>query len=254
LITNTSGLGEYTAAAINTVFDPRREYAPRDLVALALPQGQIFDPGAYFDYCNTGWVIAAMIIEKVRHTPYHDVIEQLILTPLGMAKTFFGMSRSFDGMMRGYIQSHATPEPIESSGALSWAYGAGDGISTLDDMLAFYGSFVRADSQIGVSLDELGSTVGKPSSKPHFELSIGALYGLGLEKRAWAGCEVWGHPGGTLAYSTATWVDPKARATVTTCISRVARVGATDADIRYPRAQLFAMALNTAYDLANGAA
>ena len=54
-----------------------------------------------------------------------------------------------------------------------------------------------------------------------------------------------------MAYMSSTWVDAAAGVTVTTCVTRVTSVAAADADIRYPRAQLFAMALNTAYALAD---
>lgn len=249
LLMNTSGLGEYTVAAVTHRSDPRQKYAPRDLVTLALPQGQIFAPGEYFDYCNTGWVIAAMIIEKVERKPYQDAIRDRVLAPLGLDDTVFGGKPSTDRMLRGYIKSDVLPEPVDSSDALGWAYGAGDGVSSLDDMLDFYGSLIRPGSPIGVSLDDLSHTTARASANPYVALSIGAEYGLGLEKRAWAGREVWGHPGGTVAYSTATWVDAGLGVTVTTCITRVATVGAANAALRYPREQLFAMALNTAYAL-----
>jgi D-alanyl-D-alanine carboxypeptidase len=54
-----------------------------------------------------------------------------------------------------------------------------------------------------------------------------------------------------MAYMSSTWVDAALGVTVTTCVTRLTSVAATDADIRYPRAQLFAMALNTAYALAD---
>ena len=43
-----------------------------------------FDPGAKWQYSNTNYVIAGMIIEKVSGMPYVDFLRQHILTPLGM--------------------------------------------------------------------------------------------------------------------------------------------------------------------------
>jgi D-alanyl-D-alanine carboxypeptidase len=250
LLMNSSGLGEYTRTFLADRYDPRVPMTPRDLISLAMPQGQLFEPGAHFDYCNTGWVIAAQVIEKLAGRPYQDVVRDLVLAPLGMNDTSFGGHPPKARMLRGYIRSGALTEPLDASDALGWAYGAGDGVSGLDDMLDFYGGLIRADSPIALSLADLNHRTAVTSADPHFALSIGAEYGLGIERRAWAGREVWGHPGSTMSYMTSTWVDAPLGLTVTTCVTRVATVGAADTDLRYPRAQLFAMALNTGYALA----
>jgi D-alanyl-D-alanine carboxypeptidase len=43
-----------------------------------------FDPGAKWQYSNTNYVIAGMIIEKASGMPYVDFLRQHIFTPLGM--------------------------------------------------------------------------------------------------------------------------------------------------------------------------
>jgi D-alanyl-D-alanine carboxypeptidase len=82
-------------------------------------------------------------------------------------------------------------------------------------------------------------------------MSAGTEYGLGVERRAWAGAEVWGHPGSTFTYMTGTWTDAAAGVTVATCVTRaVPWPRPAGLDLRYPREQLFAMALSTGYALA----
>jgi D-alanyl-D-alanine carboxypeptidase len=252
LVMNQSGLGEATFAMLGKRRDPRIRYAPRDLVALALPQGQLFEPGSRFDYCNTGWVIAAMIIEKVCGVPCSAVIRRMVVEPLGLGDTTFGDERRTSKMLRGYVESDATDGLIDASDCLSWVYGAGDGVSSLDDMLSFYGALRHLDNPLGIGLDCLTAETGRPVADPYFSLSIGTEYGLGLERRRWAGSEVWGHPGSTSSYMSATWLDVARGVTVVTCVTRAVAYPLTiDAEHRYPRAQLFAMALNTAYALAS---
>lgn len=252
LLMNTCGLGEYTFAMPLTRLDPRIPLTPRDLVALALPQGQLFEPGTRFDYCNTGWTIAAMVIESVCGKAYGEVIHELVLTPLGLKCTSFGGAAPLHRMIHGYIESSATSGRVDIAGCNAWAYGAGDGISGLDDMLDLFSSLSRNDSPIGISISDINSVTAKPARSPYFPLSVGAEYGLGIERRAWAGSEVWGHPGSTGGYMSGTWTDARRGVTVTTCVTRVAAIPpGADSDIRYPRAQLFAMALSTAYLLAN---
>jgi D-alanyl-D-alanine carboxypeptidase len=251
LIMNTSGLGETIFAMPPARFNPLLEISPRDLVALALPQGQVFEPGHHFDYCNTGWVIAALAIEAVCAQPYGQVIERKILRPLGLTNTCFGGRAPTERMLHGYLSSPATSRWVDTAGCLSWAFGAGDGVASLDDILDLYASLARSGSCIGIELGDLNAITAKPSASPVFSLSIGAEYGLGIERRAWAGSEVWGHPGSTYSYLSGTWLDAARGVAVATCVTRAIEFPpGMDSELRYPRAQLFAMALNTAYALA----
>lgn len=246
---NTCGLGEYTSV-LGDGFDRRLVLAPRNLIGLALPQGQLFEPGERFDYCNTGWVIAALAIEAVTRKSYATVVEDRILQPLGLKASAFGGRLPEGEVMRGYVTLPAKAEPVDMTAGLSWAFGAGDGVASAPDVLKFYLSLLRDDSPLGVSLQDLTADTAKPSSQPHFAMSLGAEYGLGLERRAWAGREVWGHPGSTYSTRSSTWIDPQVRVGITTCITMDYKPGLAGDDIRYPRAQLFAMALDTAYALA----
>ena len=230
-------------------FDKRKVITPRDLIALALPQGQLFEPGARFDYCNTGWVIAALAVEAVSGEPFGKVVQNRILGPLGMKHSAFGGALPLGEVLRGYVTLPGEPHPVDMTAGLSWAFGAGDGLASASDVLRFYLSLLQPDSPLGVTLEDLSRETVKPSAEPHFVMSLGAEYGLGLEKRAWAGGDVWGHPGSTYSTRSSTWIDPALRVGVTTCVTYDFKPGLPGDDIRYPRAQLFSMALNTAYAL-----
>lgn len=250
LLMNASGMGEYTFPIFSARYDPRISYSPRDLIALALPQGQIFEPGDRFDYCNTGWVVAALVIETLTGKDYGDVIADRVVAPLGLKATAFGGKSPSGEPMRCYTSVSVTEEPVETTNCLSWAYGAGDGIASASDILAIYQSLTRERSPVGVSLQEMTKETKQPSANPYYPMSIGAEYGLGLELRAWAGSRVWGHPGSTVSCRSSTWIDPERGVAIATCVTGHIRVGTAGDDIRYPRAQLFSMALNTAYALA----
>jgi D-alanyl-D-alanine carboxypeptidase len=90
LLMNQSGLGEFTRALDPCRLDPRIIYEPRDLIALARPQGQLFAPGQCFDYCNTGWVVAAMAAERITGQGYAAAIDEHVLAPLGLGRTAIG--------------------------------------------------------------------------------------------------------------------------------------------------------------------
>jgi D-alanyl-D-alanine carboxypeptidase len=249
LLMNSSGLGEYTFAFSVSGGDMRNAIAPRDLVSLALPQGQLFEPGERFDYCNTGWVIAAMLIEALTGRSYRDVADERIAKPLGLRASGFGGKIPPNDRMQWYMKVAGAPEPVETSGRVGWAFGAGDGFANADDILAIYSSLMRKDSPLGISLQDLAAETAKPSLRPHVPLSLGTEYGLGLERRAWAGSEVWGHPGSTGGCRTSTWIDVARGVSVTTAATVNLGTSNVGEDVRYPRAQLFSMALNAAYAL-----
>jgi hypothetical protein len=48
-----------------------------------------FKPGTKFEYCNSGYFLLGMIIEKLTGTSYEQSVRQLILGPLGMDHTGF---------------------------------------------------------------------------------------------------------------------------------------------------------------------
>ncbi len=250
LLMNSSGLGEYVTPLFSARNDPRINLAPRDLLALALPQGQIFEPGERFDYTNTGWVIAAMLIETICGKSYGDVATERIVKPLGLKASGFGGHVPAGDRMHCYMTVPMAPAPVDTSGYLSWAFGAGDGLATADDILAIYASLMRDDSPLGISLQDLAAETLKPSASPYSPMSMGAEYGLGLERRAWAGSEVWGHPGSTGGCRSSTWIDVARGVAVATAATVHMGGSATPDEVRYPRAQLFSMALNTAYALA----
>lgn len=57
------------------------------MLSLAYNHGQIFPPGAAYYYCNTNYLLLALIVEKVREKPIKQVIYEDILDPMGLNET-----------------------------------------------------------------------------------------------------------------------------------------------------------------------
>lgn len=63
-----------------------------------------FPPGERFAYCNGGYVVLALIAERVSGTPFHDLVEQRVCTPAGMGDTAFLRSdEPEDRVALGYL-------------------------------------------------------------------------------------------------------------------------------------------------------
>ena len=58
------------------------------LKALLMQDSLNFTPGERFEYSNSGYVLLAMIIEKVSVQPYHVFLKENIFEPLNMKNTF----------------------------------------------------------------------------------------------------------------------------------------------------------------------
>jgi CubicO group peptidase (beta-lactamase class C family) len=83
LLTHTSGLGEAPAAGA------REAHTLADLVPLWLAGPMQYEPGAKWQYTQSGINLAARIVEVVSGLSFDTFVQQRILDPLGMKNTTF---------------------------------------------------------------------------------------------------------------------------------------------------------------------
>ena len=63
-----------------------------------------FAPGERFSYCNSGYVVLALIAERAAGVPYHDLVRSRVCEPAGMRDTAFLRSDEFpDRTATGYV-------------------------------------------------------------------------------------------------------------------------------------------------------
>ena len=80
LLTHTSGLPDYTAGTV----DYRRDYSEEDLLKFAYGLKLEFEPGARWNYSNTGYVVLGIVIHKAAGKFYGDVLKERVFAPIGM--------------------------------------------------------------------------------------------------------------------------------------------------------------------------
>ena len=97
-----------------------------------------FPAGQRFSYCNSGYVILALIIERAVGLGYHDAVQQLVLDPAGMADTAFLRSDDLPGRAAvGYVEidgqwrTNVFHLPVRGNGD-------GGAYSTVDDLARFW--------------------------------------------------------------------------------------------------------------------
>ncbi|MFD0225941.1 serine hydrolase domain-containing protein [Streptomyces hirsutus] len=93
LLQHTSGLYDYTADAFpghsaETYYAHRwHAYRPAQLVAMAMRHEPAFPPGTDWEYSNTNYVLAGMVIEKVTGRSWEREVRDRVLRPLGLRHT-----------------------------------------------------------------------------------------------------------------------------------------------------------------------
>ncbi|MCS0606389.1 beta-lactamase family protein [Streptomyces sp. LP11] len=204
LLNHTSGIFNYTAdddfARAHFLKDGflRHRYdtlTPRDLVATAMRHAPDFAPGASWNYSNTNYVLAGMVIEKATGHPYAEEIRRRIIAPLHLRATSVPGTRVTVPGPSSRAYSKLAEDPAGPSYDVttlnpSMASSAGEMISDSADLDRFYAALLGGRLLPARQLKEMKTTVRTPGAA-----DVG--YGLGLMDRTLTcGVHVWGHDGG----------------------------------------------------------
>ncbi|MFF7777251.1 serine hydrolase domain-containing protein [Streptomyces tanashiensis] len=193
LLQHTSGLPEYLDKGA-VLKDRQRYYEPRELLDAALAQKAHFSPGAKWEYNNTNYLVAGLIIQKVTGRPLGEEINRRIVDRIGLRHTYFptpGDMTIREPHAKGYHRDTAdSPWRDVTELDPSWGWAAGAVISTNSDLNRFYTALLGGKLLPPAQLAQMRTTV--PTGAPN------ARYGLGLiSTQLPCGSVYWGH-GGTI--------------------------------------------------------
>jgi D-alanyl-D-alanine carboxypeptidase len=206
LLNHTSGIGNYTNELLATEEDVvavgRTTYRPVQLARIGLAMAPTNAPGAGWSYSNTNYVLAGLIVEKVTGRSLESEAARRILRPLHLRDTYF---EGADPVIRGPHMHAYIPW---SDGELrdftrynsSWAWGAGDLVSTAADLNRFYRALLTGRLLSARLLAEMQTTVPMDADDPE-----AGGYGLGLYWIEGPCGRFWGHDGGTVGHQTISW-------------------------------------------------
>ncbi|MFF9896619.1 serine hydrolase domain-containing protein [Streptomyces longispororuber] len=182
---------------------------PRQIVDMALKYAPDFEPGTGWNYSNTNYVLAGMIIEKVTGHTYAHEAEQRIVKRLKLRETTFpGTDPTMPAPHPiGYSKLYAAnpgPEVYDATEYNpAWSGATGEVISTTGDLNRYYSALIKGELLPPAQQRELLDTV---------ETGTFYEYGAGLIVRTLScGVKVYGHDGivwGSLT-SSATTADGK---------------------------------------------
>jgi CubicO group peptidase (beta-lactamase class C family) len=167
-----------------------------------------FEPGTKWQYSNTNYVIAGVIVEKVSGEPLLQYLQQKIFAPLNMKSvTDTDKAKLGDTDPTGY-QRYALgpprPAPVEGRG---WLFAAGELAMSAEDL-------ARWDISI------INQSLMKPASYQEFQTEIllknglGTRYGLGVMVRSELGHRELSHGGEVSGFTSENLVFPDERVAV----------------------------------------
>ncbi|MGV9614066.1 serine hydrolase domain-containing protein [Nocardia xishanensis] len=198
LLQQTSGLPNYS----NHLGDDVRYYDPHELLAIAFRHPAEFAPGTSWKYSNTNYVLAGLLVEKVTGRALAEEIDRRIVRRVGLRHTYFpvpgevGIRKSHP---HGYYGESADAPPRDVTEIdPSWAWAAGQMVSTGSDLNHFFGALLAGRLLPLAELAQMRTTV--PAEET---FGPGARYGLGLVSRPLpCGGLSWGHGGSFPGYET----------------------------------------------------
>ncbi|RSM98140.1 alkaline D-peptidase [Nonomuraea sp. WAC 01424] len=206
LLNGTSGIFAYTLdqtiitnyatpAFMDHRFDVVR---PEKLVKIAMTHPPSFAPGTAWGYSNTNYVLAGMIIEKVTGRSYAEEVARRITRPLGMTATYVPGD---EAKLRGPHARHYSKLQVTGPDAkvhdttdmnASWAWAAGDMVSTTGDLHTFYRALLRGRLLPPAQQKEMFTTVST-EGVPWID---NTAYGLGVfSQKLSCGVTAWGNGG-----------------------------------------------------------
>jgi len=106
LLNHTSGLKSYTELEGMMEKDAMQPTTPLGIIKKIENVPMDFEPGTKWHYNNTGYELLALVIEKLDKRTFAESLQARILSPLGMAHTYFVSEKSIvNYRAQGYSQS-----------------------------------------------------------------------------------------------------------------------------------------------------
>ncbi|HYG83669.1 MAG TPA: serine hydrolase domain-containing protein [Verrucomicrobiae bacterium] len=219
LLQHTSGLFDYTSDETfwSTVETPRAfyknrftNYSPDQLVAVAMRHAPNFAPGTDWEYSNTNYILAGMVIEAVSGRSWVKEAKERIIRPLHLTDTVEPGTKPYLPWphMRGYQLFDTTGVYTDTTlHNMTWGGAAGSLVSTPQDITRFFKALMAGKLLSPAQLAKMQTVV--EMGPEYEEIWPGVRYGLGIMRFDLpCGGVYWGHGGDVIGYNNTNGVTP----------------------------------------------
>jgi CubicO group peptidase (beta-lactamase class C family) len=181
-----------------------------------------FDPGAKWQYSNTNYVIAGVIIEKVSGKPLLQFLKEKVFSPLGMASVSnIDEQRLGDTDPTGYMRYALGPLRAAPKEGPGWLFAAGELAMTAEDLAKWNISIMDQKLLKPASYREL-------EREAQLNNGMGTRYGLGVSLATEAGHRAVSHGGEVSGFVSESIVFPDDRVSVVALTNQDASSAADD--------------------------
>lgn len=197
ILTHTSGLRDWGTVMAFTGAGRGDRVITQDIAldVIVHQKALDFEPGAEYSYSNSGYNLAAIIVERVSGKKFPDFVAERIFKPLGMTNSSWrdDYRRLVPGRAQGYSKS-GPKDPWVLNMPFMNVYGNGGMLTTVGDWLKWNAALDART--LGAPVVEALETQGILNDGRKIS------YALGLDVGNYHGIEEIAHSGGTAGYQT----------------------------------------------------
>jgi CubicO group peptidase (beta-lactamase class C family) len=181
-----------------------------------------FEPGTKWQYSNTNYVIAGVIIEKVSGKPLLQFLKEKVFSPLGMASvTNTDEKKLGDSDPTGYMRYALGPMRVAPKEGAGWLFAAGELAMTAEDLAKWNISIMDRKLLRPASYREL-------EREAQLNNGMGTRYGLGVSLATEAGHRAVSHGGEVSGFVSESVVFPDDRVSVVALTNQDASSAASE--------------------------
>ena len=203
LLTHTSGYREYLNLLAMGGWQMGDQIWRKDLVEVVQRQPELQNaPGAEFNYNNTGYTLAALVVERVTGRSFPDWMKANVFEPLGMAKT--RIRRDPGAVIPGRAEGYTMAEDGQWRETRDIPAGYGDGAvyTTAPDLARWMDNY-RTGTLGGLD------AIRQMTTRNVLAGGDTTGYGLGLFVDEYRGLQRLHHGGADAAHRSAFWYFPE---------------------------------------------
>jgi D-alanyl-D-alanine carboxypeptidase len=172
-----------------------------------------FDPGTEWQYSNTNFVIAGLIVEKASGEPLLQFLSEHIFAPLRMKSVMnIDQNRLTETDAAGYLRYALGPPRLAPKEGKGWLFAAGELAMPAEDLAKW-------------DISMINQTVLQPASYAQMEREVvlnnglGTRYGLGVDVRQEFGQRAIEHGGEVSGFTAYNMVFPDARMAIVVLVN-----------------------------------
>ena len=173
-----------------------------------------FPPGSQYQYSNTGYVAAGLIVEKAGGVPLVEFLQARIFRPLGMKSVLdIDQSRLTESDATGYQRFGLGPLRVAPKEGKGWLFAAGELAMTAEDLARWNISLMDQKVLKSASYVEMERAVMLTNG-------VASAYGLGLDVTGPGGRRQLEHGGEVSGFTSTNVVYPDRRAAITVLVNQ----------------------------------